>query len=224
MSKAKRPPIKWHGGKAYLAQRIVAELAPHHTYVEPYGGGASVLLNKPPSLVEVYNDLDSRLVRLFEVLRDHWPEFMRRLTVTPYAEANFRVHTYIGGEDEGIQCAVDDFVEWRQSIGGRGEAWSYTLHRSRRGMADVVSGWLSTIDDVLPWVVERLRRVQITNRVAIEVIQKWDSPQTLHYCDPPYVASTRKSPKVYRHEMSEADHAELGKTKQRKTECLWLNY
>src|SRR5262249_53718563 len=80
-----RPPVKWHGGKFYLYQRIVQHFSQHHTYVEPFGGAASVLLNKPRTPVEVYNDLDERITRLFRVLRDHGQEFHRRITLTPYS-------------------------------------------------------------------------------------------------------------------------------------------
>jgi site-specific DNA-adenine methylase len=87
--KSLRPPVKWHGGKYYLCSRIIGHFPPHHTYVEPFGGAASVLLNKPPSPVEVYNDLDERITRLFRVLRDHGEELHRRLTLTPYSEIEF---------------------------------------------------------------------------------------------------------------------------------------
>lgn len=204
-----RPPVKWHGGKHYLARRIVGYFPEHHTYLEPFGGAASVLLNKAPSMVEVYNDLDERVTRLFRVLRDHGQEFRRRLSLTPYSEIEF--HEAAAPSDDEIEQARRDFVRWRLSLGGRGDSFSFTLHRVRRRMADVVSGYLSAIDEQLPLIVERLRTVEILRRPAIEVIQKWDSPQTLIYCDPPYVPSTRQqnSREVYGREMSEEDHEEL---------------
>ncbi len=78
-----RPPVKWHGGKHYLWRRIVEQFPPHHTYVEPFGGCASVLLNKPLAKVEIYNDLDERITRLFRVLRDQGQELQRLLALTP---------------------------------------------------------------------------------------------------------------------------------------------
>lgn len=202
-----RPPVKWHGGKFYLARKIVALFPPHHTYVEPFGGAASVLLNKPPSPVEVYNDIDERITRLFRVLRDHPEEFSRRLALTPYSEREWQL-SGLPADDE-IEQARRDFVRWRQSIGGRGDTFSYTLHRTRRGMADVVSGFLSAIDEHLPAIIERLRRVQIVCRNALEVIRTWDSHQTLFYCDPPYYPDTVTRPGVYRHTMSPQDHKNL---------------
>lgn len=204
-----RPPVKWHGGKSYLARRIIQFFPEHHTYVEPFGGAASVLLNKRPSPVEVYNDLDQRITRLFRVLRDHSDEFARRLTLTPYSEVEF--HEATSPHDDEIEQARRDFVRWRLSLGGRGESFSFTLHRVRRGMADVVSGFLSTIDEQLPLIIERLRRVEVVSRPAREVIEKWDSANTLIYCDPPYVTGTRHpgSRDVYGHEMSDDEHRTL---------------
>ena len=207
MLKKLRPPVKWHGGKHYLCHRIIEHFCAHETYVEPFGGGASVLLNKTPAPVECYNDLDWRITRLFRVIRDHGDELGRRLALTPYSEVEFD-DALVPSEDE-IEQARRDFVRWRQSIGGRGDAFSHTLHRVRRGMADVVSGYLSSIDEVLPLVVKRLRQVQIVCRPAVEVIRTWDSPTTLFYCDPPYVHSTRESCDVYSHEMTVTDHREL---------------
>lgn len=206
-----RPPVKWHGGKHYLASRFIEHFPPHHTYLEPFGGAASVLLNKPPSLVEVYNDVDQRITRLFRVIRDQGEELRKRLSLTPYSEIEFK-DCAEPAKDE-VEQARRDFVRWRLSLGGRGDSFSYTLHRVRRRMADVVSGYLSAIDEQLPLIVERLRSVEILDRPALEVIQKWDSPETLIYCDPPYVPSTRheSSRDVYGHEMSEDDHRELGR-------------
>lgn len=202
-----RPAIKWHGGKFYLAKSIVEKFPAHNTYVEPFGGAASVLINKPASAVEVYNDLYEELTRFFRVLRDNGSELQRRLQLSPYSEADFLADQ--PGTDDEIELARRFFARFRQSIGGRGAAFSYSLHRSRRGLADVVSGYLSAIDEELPKIVERLRGVQILCRDAIEVIQKWDSGDTLFYCDPPYPHRTRESTSVYACEMSDEDHRRL---------------
>jgi DNA adenine methylase len=207
-----RPPVKFHGGKRYLRSHFIALFPDHTTYVEPFGGGASVLLNKPPSPVEVYNDLDMRLYRLFRVMRDHPDEFRRRLTLTPYSEVEF--HAAKVPTDDEIEQARRDFVRWRMSFGGQGTSFSFTRHRVRRGMIDVVSGYLSAIDDELPRIIDRIRRVQIMGRPALEVIRTWDAPATLFYCDPPYLHETRHagSRDVYGVEMTEADHRELAAT------------
>ncbi len=81
-----RPPVKWHGGKYYLAKRIVSLFPPHRIYLEAFGGAASVLLNKPPVEVEAYNDLDLKITRLFRVLQNEGRQFVERLQFVPYSE------------------------------------------------------------------------------------------------------------------------------------------
>ena len=209
MSSTLRPPVKWHGGKHYLARQICELLPAHHTYVEPFGGAGSVLLNKEPVPVEIYNDLDERITRLFRVLREEGQELRRRLILTPYSEIEFE--NAEEPSDDEVELARRDYVRWRLSHGGRGTHFSFTRHRSRRGMADVVSGFLSSIDDELPRIIERLRTVQILRRPALDVIRNWDGPDTLFYCDPPYLPETRASGsrEVYGVEMSEQDHRDL---------------
>ena len=218
-----RSPVKWHGGKHYLCHKIIDLFPPHNTYVEPFGGGASVLLNKQPSPVEVYNDLDHSITRLFRVIRDDPDRFQKLLAMTPYSEVEFAVD--LPETNDETELARRDFVRWRMSLGGRGKAFSYTKHRVRRGMADVVSGYLSIIDDILPLIVERLRSVQFTERSAPDVIRIWDSPETLFYCDPPYVHSTRnkRTLDAYGVEMSEADHRELANVLRKATGRIILS-
>lgn len=205
-----RPPVRWFGGKYYLASKIIALFPGHHCYVEPFGGGASVLLNKQPSAVEIYNDLNGRVVRLFRVLRDYPEEFRRLLTLTPYAEEEFDT----AGEPvaDEVEAARRDYVRWRMSFGAMGEEFAYSIRQSRRGMSQVVSAFLSSVDELLPKILERLRMVQILNRDAFRVIKAWDFEDTLFYCDPPYMQGTVSCPGVYEYNLSDAEHQRLLET------------
>lgn len=210
-----RPPLKWYGGKHYLASWIIGHFPDHRIYLEPFGGGASVLLNKPPVEVETYNDIDLRLTRFFRVLRDHGDDFVRRVSLIPYSEVEFRTAAeYPAGEypigASEIEKAILDFVRWRQSFAGKGQSWSYTTTRARGGMAGDVNAWWTAIE-ALPQVIDRIRRVQIICQSAFDAIRKFDHEEALIYCDPPYVHGTRcqQSTAVYQTEMSDDDHQRL---------------
>ena len=77
-------------------------------------------------------------------------------------------------------------------------------------MAGAVSRWLGSVEG-LSEIVQRLLRVQIENAPALEVIQRYDSEETLFYCDPPYVHSSRGDSKAYAYEMTDNDHRELAR-------------
>ena len=87
-------PLKWHGGKHYLAANILALAPPHLHYVEPFFGGGSVLLAKDPEGVsEVVNDLDSDLAAFWKVLagdEETYRDFLRRAQNTPFCEGVWR--------------------------------------------------------------------------------------------------------------------------------------
>jgi len=209
-----RSIITYYGGKGYSWRRIIPHFPPHYTYAEPFGGSAAVLLNKETSPVEVYNDIDSNLVTIFRVLRDHPDELRRALELTPYSREEYvRCLGPLDGLDD-VEKARRLIVRYRQAFGGTGQKatpgrWRYSVTASRRGMASEVSKWLSTIDAVMPAVVERFRRVQIENLPWQEIIWRYDTPETLFYSDPPYMPSTRNSHGEYACEMTVDEHREL---------------
>jgi DNA adenine methylase len=209
-----RSIITYYGGKGKSWRHIIPHFPPHRTYVEPFGGAANVLLNKLPSPVEVYNDIDSNLVTIFRVLRDSPDELRRALELTPYSREEFvRCLGPLDGLDD-VEKARRLIVRYRQTFSGKGQKaapgqWSYSATQSSRGMAGRVSGWLSTIDEVLPSVAERFRMVQIENLPWQEIIRRYDTPETLFYCDPPYLLSTRNGCVGYKYEMTVEEHREL---------------
>jgi len=190
----------------------IVSAIPHRTYVEPFGGSASLLFAKHPSLIEIYNDLDGDLVNLFRVMRDQeqCTELHRLLTLTPYARAEYAecAATYQDATLSDVERARRYYTVMRQSFGGRfGSGWGFVVTASRGGMANTTSNWLGAIDG-LQRAHERIQRVQIECRDWRQILATYDTPDTLFYVDPPYVMETRRDG-GYAHEMTDADHAAL---------------
>jgi DNA adenine methylase len=218
-------PLKWHGGKYYLASKIVSLMPSHLHYVEPFFGGGAVLLARDPDepelwlfrkspqngVSEVVNDINGRLINFWRVLRDSdsFAAFHRKLEAIPLARPEWEeAHSHVYGDDP-VADAVAFFVDCRQSRSGMMNGFtSVTRNRTRRRMNGNVSEWLSAIEG-LPEVHQRLKRVFIENMPAIELIKREDTATTLFYCDPPYLHETRASTDAYSHEMSEEEHREL---------------
>ena len=217
-----RPALRWHGGKWRLAPWILQHFPRHRTYVEPFGGGASVLLRKDRSYAEVYNDLDDEVVGLFRVLRD--PPLAHRLAdllaLTPFARAEFQDSYAIA--DDPVERSRRLIARSFMGFGSNAHASQHKGHRSTgfranssRNGTTPARDWANYPPQV-PMLCDRLRGVVIECRDAREVMAKHDQPETLHYVDPPYLPETRAQGnrydlawRMYRHELSREDHAEL---------------
>ena len=210
----KHPPLRYHGSKWRLAPWIISHFPTHRTYCEPFAGGAGVLLRKAPSEVEIYNDLDARVVNFFHVARNHPAELMTQLLLTPYARAEAvacREPSANPIEDARRSCAAS----WQLFGGGQGQ-WHTGFRVQRPNSANCTTAIWQRLPLQLPAVAARLRRVHIENLDALECIRRYDSPSTLFYLDPPYLPELRSNWRktAYRHEATPADHAQLAQVLQ----------
>jgi len=211
-SSPRRPIVRYHGGKWRLAPWIISYFPSHRIYVEPFGGGASVLLRKSRSYAEVYNDLDGEIVNLFQIARDRGEDLRRAIELTPYAREEFNL-SYEPTEDP-LEQARRTMVRAAMALGSTGCSASarsgFRGDVKRRGTHPAMD-W-ARLGNSLQAVISRLQGVVIENRPALEIIRTHDSPVTLHYIDPPYVRSTRNfhdGKGGYRHELTNDDHREL---------------
>jgi DNA adenine methylase len=204
----------WYGGKFSHLSWLLPLLAHCNQYCEPFGGSAAVLLNREPSPVETYNDIDGEVVNFFRVLRDKRQELIEAIGLTPFSREEY----YLAIEDDedsisDVERARRFFIRARQTRTGLAQTaslgrWANCRNTSRRGMAGAVSRWLGSIES-LPDIALRLLRVQIENRPALEIIKLYDSPDTLFYCDPPYPHESRGDTKSYGFEMTDHEHDAL---------------
>ena len=209
--KPERPILRYHGGKWLLAPWILSHFPEHRVYVEPFGGGASVLLQKARSYGEVYNDLDGEIVNLFRVVRDQGPALEQALRDTPFARDEF-VMAYQPCQDaleQARRTMARSFMGFG-SAAASGASTGFRANSNRSGTTPA-HDWQNYPQNIAP-LMERLRGVVIENKDAIQVMLQHDTPETLHYVDPPYVPETRDKGSDYRHEMTIEQHRQLAAT------------
>jgi len=209
--KVRRPVLRYHGGKWRIAPWIIEQFPEHRVYVEPFGGGGSVLLRKAPAFIDVYNDINGEVVNFFRVLRERPEELIAAIDLTPYSREEFALAQEPGGNE--VERARRVYVWGWQ---GRGRAgvkepggWRF-MSRDTRGQTPV--------DDWNNWghlwgVVRRWKEVQIENDDALKIIKRYDGMVTLFYVDPPYVQDSRGSrwaQAAYEFEYTDEEHRKLG--------------
>ena len=204
------PPFPWVGGKRRLAREIHDLLpppCPTSTYVEPFLGAGAVFFSRRPRGVEVVNDKNQEIINFFRVLRDDGENLVRYLQNVPYSRSLFYEWRNQDPDDATpLERAARFFYVARSAFGGettgRTPSWAFARVDNRaRSMAFVV-------DHELVLVRDRLRYAYIENDEAERVIERFDGPDTIIYCDPPYLSETR-SDGGYEHELSADDHVRL---------------
>lgn len=210
--KPTRPVLRYFGGKWLLAPWIIEQFPPHKLYVEPFAGAASVLMRKPRSYAEVYNDLDGDVVNLFRVLQvPRWAdELERRLRLTPFARDEFDLayENSIETIESARRLIIRAYMGFGSDGHNPGSGKTGFRANSNRSGTTPAHDWANFPDQIKKFC-ERLAGVVIENRDAFEVIEQQDGPDTLHFLDPPYVHDTRGSKHSYRHEMTNEDHERL---------------
>lgn len=197
--------LKYPGSKWRLAEWIISFFPEHKVYLEPFFGSGAVFFKKEPSYIETINDIDGQVVNLFRVCREHPRKLAKLINLTPFSREEFE-NCYLPTKNS-IEQARRTVVRFHQSFG--------TTNCTKKSWKNVqVSGGprCATLWNYLPECVkeccERLKNAQIENIDAIELIRRYDTKETLIYCDPPYLPELRKR-NMYKYEFSLEQHKEL---------------
>lgn len=204
----------WYGGKSSKLKWLLPLLPQTKYFCEVFCGSAAVTLNKPPTSVDIINDISGDVVNFFRVLREQPQAFMEAVSLTPYAREEHKACKSLPLTSDPVEKARRFFVAARQSRMGIAEpgkaGWSFSKHASTSGVARAVSSWLGGIER-LPEMIDRLREVQVDQLSYATCIERYQHPDMLLYCDPPYDLSVRSAGSMYTHEFTEQDHRELAR-------------
>lgn len=215
-----RPILRWHGGKWILGEWIISHFPEHRVYVEPFGGAASVLMQKPKSYAEIYNDIDDDVVNLFEVLRNpiRSKELRGQLALTPFSRVEHQ-NAYKVADDpteRARRLIIRSFMGFSSNGHNRLGKTGFRANSNRSGTTP--AGDWANYPEALEFFTARLNGVTIEHRDALDVMRQHDGADTLHYLDPPYLPETRalKNPYdlkygggMYAHEMTTEEHVSL---------------
>lgn len=206
--------LNYPGTKWSIAPKLTELIPPHHSYVEPYFGSGAVLFCKPPSDIETVNDLDGDVFNLFRCIQQDPERLARLVMTTPYGREIYEKHCTMEEEDyaSSFQRAAGFLTRCWQGYGFRAMTEKVGWRNDVHGRENMYALWdWYRLPEQIVSTAERLRKVQIENRPALEVIRRFNYNDVFMYIDPPYLLSTRRG-KQYRHEMTDADHEELLKT------------
>lgn len=210
-----RTVLKYPGSKWNIARQLVGLIPEHHSYVEPYFGSGAVLFNKTPSDIETVNDIDNDVVNLFLCIQEDSERLARMVMTTPFSremyDSAFDFENFITeviGEEPYRKALVFLIKCWQghgfRTSGGK-VGWKNDV--AGREKAYALWNWYRLPEWIID-IAERLRKVQIENRPALEVIKRFNREGVFMYIDPPYLLGTRTR-KQYMHEMTDHDHEEL---------------
>jgi DNA adenine methylase len=180
--------LTYYGGKQGLSSQIVPLFPSHRIYLEPFAGGAATLFAKPRAERETLNDLDGTIMRFWRALRDRPEELAEAVAATPYGRDEWRASRDLGAEDD-VEAARRLLVEVDQSFSRSRRSWSPPCLGDGRGRWQPGS-WLNLPPKLIA-AATRLQGVALESGDAADLIPKWDLPDALIYCDPPYTGEHR---------------------------------
>ena len=209
-----KPVLKYPGAKWRIADWIIKYFPKHHSYLEPFFGSGAVLFSKPPSPIETINDLDWNVCNLFRIIREDAEKLASYVAMTPYSRDEYEDIYKLDiaelmGKIDPYEKARQFLVQCWQGHGFRTNGYKVGWKNDVQGREQMyaVYNWYRLPEQIIA-VADRLKQVQIENKPALEVIERFKFKNVLIYTDPPYVLGTRAG-KQYKHEMTDADHIDL---------------
>lgn len=192
-----RPLISYYGGKQRIASQILQHFPPHSVYVEPFCGGAALLFAKPlfiPSnavnYMEVINDTNERLINFYRVAQLQSEELYNVIQATLFSRREYEIAQQISNDP--LEDARRYWVDLNYSYANKqGAGWSFQTEGRNSAIVSLSK------TKRIPIQCKRIEHCYIECDDAIEIIKRWDSPQTLFYCDPPYPGANQGHYKGY---------------------------
>jgi DNA adenine methylase len=189
-------PFIYHGSKFSYLPWLLPLLPKTKHFIDVFGGSAAVLLNREPSPIETYNDINGKVVNFFRVLRSQPQDLIDQLLLTPYSKKEY-ADAWFSEEDTPLEQARKFFIRSQQSIWAAGaqdqvKGWAASINDSRAGKSEKVQRWMNAVVG-LDAVVKRLLNVQIECRDFRFILSKYDGTDRLFYLDSPYDMHFRSS-------------------------------
>lgn len=199
--------VAYRGGKGFLAHRIIELFPPHDRYIEPFFGAGHVFFTKPRVPYEVCNDLDRGVTIFFQQLRDQPAALIAQLWATPYSREEFETALQEADNLSPLEEARAFFIRHNQGFAGKATTsgdWGVG-QGTITALPAPVARWQGRIVR-LAEAAKRLRNAIIEHQDYARVLERYATPATLVYADPPYLHETRTNANDYHHEMTEKDH------------------
>lgn len=211
--------LKYPGSKWRIAEWIISFFPAHKVYLEPFFGSGACFFLKTPAYIETINDVDGNIVNLFRVCREHPEELARAINLTPFSREEFQ--KCYEKSDDPIEQARRTLVRYHQSFGTSNSSKNSWRNVQTYGGPRCATMW-NYLPETIVSCCERLKEAQIENTDALQLIARYDNPDTLIYCDPPYLQNIRKK-NMYACEMKDAEHIELLKLLKKSNSKIILS-
>ena len=174
-------PFKWVGGKSRLRKAIIPLIPAHQCYVEPFGGAAWVLFGKPPSPIEVLNDIDEELINFFRVVKRQPEELIKSFDLDLVSRGEFQRLADIEPRSlSEVERAHRFYYLIMAGWGGEARYPRFQTSTSDGGHGNRLIGALKTLRRRIEPVHNRLKTVIIENLDWSECIDRYDRPH--HFC------------------------------------------
>lgn len=197
--------MKYPGAKWKLSSWIISHFPEHRVYVEPYFGSGAILFNKEPVGIETVNDKDSNVVNLFQVIRECPEQLAQAINMTPWARDEY--YASYEPTTDNLEQARRFLVRCWQAYATRIGTKTGWRHSAQGQCPNMPEQW-GQLPRRITEVAQRLKHVQIENRDALELIEKYNNESCLIYLDPPYMHGTRQKG-IYSSDGTEAEHISM---------------